>query len=130
MDRRTFLKCVGGLAVFATVPSVVALSSKFSSSQKIDDSSLGPIMRADLELRSVGSRYVGYLDESECFEVDKTGAQLVLRSDGTRSIQQLAGQVGLGDQCGEVAQFFVTLGQAGYLANRVEVELVQYKSKS
>ena len=56
--------------------------------------------------------------------MDATGAELVRLADGSRTIDELAsanGQLKPAD----VASFFVELGQAGYLANTVLVNLTE-----
>ena len=91
----------------------------------------GPAMEAGICLvKNAGEGGVsGFFEETHLFNVDETGAALIELADGTRTLEQIAADAGarLGASVNpaDVASFFVSLGQAGFLQNTVLVNLVE-----
>ena len=82
------------------------------------------MMAAGIELVADGDVVRGMYNGTHLFNVDATGAELMRLADGSRTIDELAG-AGTQLKPAEVASFFVELGQAGYLANTVLVNLTE-----
>lgn len=143
MERRTFIKGAfgfaallagSGAAALATQHAIAPSASKgtllFTTSDSIAQVLEGPLMCAGIDLvKSDSGTILGVIRETELFTVDETGAVLVQLADGTRSIDlitlEASSLVGSPLAAAEVASFFVTLGQAGYLQNTVLVNLVE-----
>ena len=131
MERRTFVKGAFGFVALATLgiagAAVGANAShpNFVTASILDlESARGPAMAAGIELVENGNVVHGMYGNTHLFNVDATGAELVRLADGSRTIDELAsanGQLKPAD----VASFFVELGQAGYLANTVLVNLTE-----
>ena len=56
--------------------------------------------------------------------VNAAGAELLRLADGRNRLDEIARKAGLEEQVEDVAQFYLTLGNAGYLENRFEVNLI------
>lgn len=143
MERRTFIKGAFGFAALLAGSGAAALAAQqgmapsapkgallFTTADGIAQTAEGPLMCAGIDLVKYDSgTIVGVIGETELFTVDETGAVLVQLADGTRSIDLIALEasslVGAPLAAAEVASFFVTLGQAGYLQNTVLVNLVE-----
>jgi len=127
MDRRTFLKSAGGLVIFGLAGALMSSDSArlFAGSPSSHKAPVGPLLRKGIDMRrtSTGSR--AYYDQVHLFDVDQAGAKFLKLADGTHTIDDIAARAGMKDAAAEVALFFVTLGQAGYLQNRVVVSIVE-----
>lgn len=134
MERRTFVQGAFGLVVLAVGGAVGA---RFAS-QSVDDGRFvtpeipspeaadGPVMAAGIELAPNDDGTMrGVAEGAHLFNVDQIGAQLIRLADGSRTIEDLAASVDEPVNVADVASFFVALGQAGYLANTVLVNLVE-----
>lgn len=135
MERRSFVQGAfglvvlvagGGLAACSAAPGV-ELSADFVTPEVAATSSAkGPVMVAGIKLVRTGENEVhGYYGDTHLFSVDAQGEELVRMADGTRTIDDLAASLSLPADPADVASFFVTLGQAGYLQNVVLVNLVE-----
>ena len=141
MDRRTFVKGAFGLVVLAagagfgsltgcsgmraaTVGSVVFTTPSIGE----PESAVGPLMMAGIDLLEVTGtdRFAAYYGNTELFDVDKAGAVLVQLADGERTIDAIAEKAaaeGIACEPADVALFFSSLCNAGYLRNRVLVSI-------
>ncbi len=145
MERRTFVKGAFGLAILAAGAGLGFAGSREQAAPTEQareglvyttpdgaaiDEAVGPLMQGDIDLVAVDDdAYSGFFGNTELFTVDGTGVQLMELADGTRSLDGIAdeAQVALGQELdvADVASFFVTLGQSGYLQNEVYVNLVE-----
>jgi hypothetical protein len=66
-----------------------------------------------------------FFDGTEVFSVNETGRLLLNMADGSITVIEMVKRLGLEKDASDVGMFFVTLGQAGYLMNRVEIELYE-----
>lgn len=133
MERRSFLRGAFGLAVLA-VGGLAALSTTQDKSDDgfvtpdvaLAESVEGPVMAAGIRLvpDSEGSVH-GYFGDTLLFNVDEQGAELMRLADGSMTIDELASALSIPAKPADVASFFVTLGQAGFLQNTVLVNLVE-----
>ncbi len=125
MDRRDFLKGAAGL--------VLACGAGFGVKKLLGVSekallSVGPLPAEGLTLAEVSGGAEVYQDGALAFRVNKTGAELLRRADGTKTLNELIRLAGCEGCSGAAASFFITLGKAGYLQNRVEVDMVERRT--
>lgn len=134
MERRTFVQGAFGLVVLgvgggigAHLATQPAEDGRFVTPEvPSPEAAEGPVMAAGIELAPAGDGSVhGVAEGVHLFTVDKIGAQLMRLADGSRTIDDLAALIDVTVSVADVASFFVTLGQAGYLANTVMVNLVE-----
>jgi hypothetical protein len=152
MERRDFVRGVGGLVVVAALggiagPRIVqSLTGSpdqgnqasqigqpvfITSSGIAPEAAVGPVMAADIELRATADGAQGHYDGVHLFNVDALGAQLVKLADGSRTIEQIVASTQASNPAfatlpaSSAAAFFVQLGQAGYLQNQVYVTLYE-----
>lgn len=132
MERRTFVKGAFGLVALATLGAVGAAAGVGTTSAGFvtpdvpnAESALGPVMAAGIELTEDGDVVRGTYGGTHLFNVDATGAELMRLADGSLTIDELADTTSVSLEPATVASFFVELGQAGYLANTVLVNLTE-----
>ena len=145
MERRTFVKGAFGLTLLAAGASLGVFGTRGAPAENEEtnealfttpegmapEAAVGPLMQGGIDLvASEDSDVVaGYFGTTQLFNVDEAGATLMTLADGTRSIDDLAAEAS--DALGETvdpadaAEFFVTLGQEGYLQNEVHVNLFE-----
>jgi len=86
-------------------------------------------MHDGVDIISRSTSYIGRYGDADLFSAAEIGATLVRLADGSRSIEGItrdaAAMLGTTLDSADVASFFVTLGQAGYLQNTVLVNLVE-----
>ena len=141
MDRRTFVKGAFGLVVLAALPVSTSLtgcgenlSSKaegalFTTSFTGEpETATGPLMMAgiDLHMAPGNGRVAAYYEGAEVFNMNASGAALVMLADGTRTFDDIADQARVQGYAAEpldVALFFSSLCEAGYLRNVVRVSI-------
>lgn len=145
MERRTFIKGAFGLTVLVAgaglgiagmrdsvhADDAVPAEGFTTPDNGIPADAVGPVMEGGIDLvaSSDPNVYEGYLSTTQLFRVDKSGAALMMLADGTRTIGEIAAQASqtLGEpvDAADAAEFFVTLGQEGYLQNEVLVNLLE-----
>lgn len=143
MERRSFVKGAFGLAVLAVgvgvfgsqgglrIPSKGGEGVLFTTSGAVSlKDAVGPAMQPGIELsQRADTVFTGSYDGLDLFDVDATGAELIALADGSRTIDELAvaasEKLGATVSAADAAAFFVDLGEAGYLANTVLVNLVE-----
>jgi len=134
MERRTFVQGTFGLMVLvvgggigARLAAQATLDERFVTPKVTSpEAADGPAMVAGIKLAPNDDGTVrGEAQGVHLFDVDQMGAQLMRLADGSRSIDELAASLDEPVSPADVASFFVTLGQAGYLANTVLVNLVE-----
>lgn len=134
MERRTFIQGAFGLAVLAAGASVGAFiagagvkdnASFVTPAVEAPEAAAGPVMQPGIELNETADDVVASYNGQELFVVDKTGAELVRLADGSLSLDEIAACVSTPVATADVAEFFVSLGKAGYLQNEVYVNLVE-----
>ncbi len=135
MERRTFVQGAFGLVALVLAGGVTALKRGDVSSVPVTfvtpsvvdlECAVGPVMEAGICLRLQGDGVIGgFYGDTELFSVDERGAELIRLADGSLALDELAAALGGSVRVADVASFFVTLGQAGYLANTVLVNFVE-----
>ena len=139
MDRRSFVKGAFGLVVVAAAAGAgtlaagngrQALAEPFYTTPATGEpeTATGPLMMAGIDLVEIDSQgsTAAFYEDVELFDVDASGAALVMLADGIRSIEQIAEEAGAKPL--DVALFFSSLCQAGYLRNRIVVSVLDQNS--
>ena len=138
MERRTFIRGAFGLVALAAAGGLANLPNP-SGDERRDgfvtpevaspETAEGPVMEAGIELvEGDAGTWGGWFGDTHLFDVDGQGARLMLSADGSRTIDDLAASLEAAVNPADVASFFVTLGQAGYLQNTVMVNLMEIPS--
>lgn len=118
MNRRDFLKGTAGLVIACGLGF-----GKSALSDALEDfCCVGPRLSGSLSVTGTLSGADVYCAGQLAFQVNTPGAKLLAMADGTHTLDEMAAAVG-SDY--DTAMFFVTLGQAGYLRNRVEVSVYE-----
>ena len=143
MDRRTFLTGafglvvltagagLGGLAGCGNSGASKAVGALFTTPFSGEpETATGPLMMAGISLCEVpgSDRIAAYYDDIEVFNMDAAGAALVMLADGVRSIDQISAEArakGFAAEPVDVALFFSSLCEAGYLRNVVRVSVME-----
>ena len=89
-------------------------------------SPVGPLLRTGINVRKTSEGAQAYYQRLHIFDVDADGAKFLALADGAHTIDDIAARTGKRKEAADVALFFVALGQANYLQNRVEVSIVQH----
>lgn len=142
MDRRTFVRGALGLVVLTACPTLAGLvGCGKGSSAKAEgalfttplagepETACGPLMMAGIDLHEVSGvgRIAAYCDDIEVFNMDASGAALVMLADGSRTIGDIAREAaaqGFPVEPVDAALFFSSLCAAGYLRNIVRVSVI------
>jgi hypothetical protein len=133
MERRTFMKGAFGLALLAA-GGLGGMSYNRTPQDQLEETpdqsdACGPLMRRDIVLEPDDTGlFRGIGRGVHLFNVDATGAELMRLADGSRTIEELADGLETPANPADVASFFVTLGQAGFLQNTVVVNLLEIPS--
>ncbi|MBR6185867.1 MAG: twin-arginine translocation signal domain-containing protein [Clostridia bacterium] len=122
ISRRDFLKGTAGFVLlcgvgFGARGLIGALSS--------EKDPIGPQLVDELSIireASGGARVTAA--GLTCFTVNETGERLLQLADGRHTLEDIIAKSGLSSQAESVADFFLTLGRAGYLTARLEVNKV------
>lgn len=134
MERRTFVQGAFGLVALTLAGGLASqllpkpgdgagdfVTPEVESPELAD----GPVMVSGIRLVESDGAAQGYYGDMHLFTVDEQGAQLVRLADGSLTLDELAGSLDAPVNPADVASFFVTLGQAGYLRNTVLVNLME-----
>lgn len=127
MTRREFIK---GTAAFLLLCAAgwKSLPQLETALRPTAETAVGPLLVEGLELLPVAEGADVLKEGLLLFQVNSTGLQLLQLADGTSSLGQIIERVGASAFATDAAMFFVTLGEAGYLQNRVEVSICEYKA--
>lgn len=119
MTRREFLKGTAGfLVVCGAGFGVNRLKKALAPSV---ENAVGPKLDSDLDILQLGGETEAYLDGQLVFRANAVGGKLLRLADGSRTLEQIIEAAGCQQTAGDCANFFITLGKAGYLENRIEV---------
>ena len=118
MNRRDFLKGTAGLVIACGL----GFGQNALSDALEDFCCVGPKLDAGLTLSATSGGADVYRAGALAFQVNQPGARLLRMADGTHTLAEMA--AALGNEY-DTAMFFVTLGKAGYLRNRVEVSVYE-----
>lgn len=134
MERRAFVKGAFGFVALAAIGAVAAVPASNASGGVVTaeaahpEAARGPAMVGGIELVQAGEVVEGRYGVTHLFDVDPLGGELIGLADGSLSIDELASAASVQLNPADVASFFVTLGQAGFLANTVLVNLTETRA--
>lgn len=124
MTRREFLKGAAGFAVVLG-GGWKALSALGDHLTPTPATAVGPLPIEGLAIVDTLAGADVTLNGELVFTVNESGRKLLALADGARTLDQVIVEAGCADVADSAAMFFVTLGQAGYMQNRVEVLLYE-----
>ena len=134
MERRSFIRGAFGFVALTALAGVGGATASGASHPFVTplipnpEFCVGPVMQAGLALVGKDNTVKGMRGGTHLFNVDATGAELIRLADGTMTLDEMASAVSTPVNPADVACFFVALGQAGYLANTVLVNLSENKA--
>ena len=128
MDRRTFIKGAGGFVLLAAASAVLGTEVLTTALTPYPKETLlkGPLLRDELTFAKTAQGASAFVGDTEVFNVNATGAQLLTLADGTHTLDEIGAKLKGAIDPVEAALFYVEVGKAGYLQNRVEVALVEH----
>ena len=119
LTRRQFLKAAGGSALALTVFQCFRLSGGSGNNPEITWT--GPKVRDGLSYQEDGEYIQAFYKGEPVLITDPSGMELMKMADGSRSLDELMRVDMTGAEKEAIADFFLTLGQSGWLDNRLEV---------
>lgn len=122
MERRTFVQVVVGAAALCSAGTLAAVQSWSLLTSK--ENTRGPELVPGLALRDTAEGAALYQNGEIVFNVNKAGVPLLGLADGETPFEAILERSDLGN-AEDIALFFVTLGEAGYLKQHVQVDLVE-----
>jgi hypothetical protein len=127
IDRRTFVKQAGGLVLFVTASAFGGANlTKTLTSFVPDKTPRGPLLVEDLTFKQSFEGVDAFVGTTRVFSANQTGTILLAAADGMHTLDEIVSESGGQIDPVEAALFYVELGKAGYLQNRVEVALVEH----
>lgn len=126
MKRRDFLKGAAGI--------VIGCGLGFSLNRLIrilsvsPENAVGPMLAPGLTVERVSHGANVYTRGLLAFQVNQSGARLLKYADGSRKLNRIISLARCEEESAAAVAFFITLGQAGYLQNRVEVNVVEARA--
>ncbi|MBR4500680.1 MAG: hypothetical protein IKP22_02135 [Clostridia bacterium] len=119
ITRRAFLKGTAGFVLLCG--SGFGLYGLNEAAKASEEENVGPRLRDGFKIiRTENGAEIAYGGET-CFTVNEKGLELLSLADGGHTLEEVIRAAGLEENAGPAADFFLTLGQAGYLQNRLEV---------
>lgn len=119
ITRRAFLKGTAGFVLLCG--SGFGLHALADAAAAPEGKNVGPRLKDGFKIvRTESAAEITYGGET-CFIVNEKGLELLSLADGRHSLEEVIRAAGLDENAGPAADFFLTLGQAGYLQNRLEV---------
>lgn len=122
MTRREFLKGAAGFALICGAGFGVSGLSRLL--RPAPENAVGPLLVDGLDLLPLSDGAEVSFQGMTCFTVNAEGARLLRLANGRNTLEYITARAGLESQPEAVADFFITLGKAGYLCNRVEVNKI------
>ena len=95
--------------------------SLYAGNEPAPENAVGPLLADGLELLPLSDGAEVSCQGLSCFTVNAAGARLLRLANGSNTLEAIIARTGMEAQAEAVADFFITLGKAGYLQNRVEV---------
>jgi hypothetical protein len=126
MKRRDFLKGAGGLVVACSLGFSLDKLTRIIAPNAA--ASVGPMLVDGLKIETVSHGANVYSRGLLAFQVNSTGARLLRYADGSKKLERIVDLADCQNEAGAAANFFITLGKAGYLQNKVEVNMVEARA--
>ena len=124
ISRRAFLKGTAGFVLLCG--SGFGLQALADAADVFDDKeeAFGPQVRGEMKIVKTAEGADVTFGGETCFTVNGDGLTLLEMADGSRSLEEIIRLSGMAGSPEPVVDFFLTLGQAGYLTHRLEVNKV------
>ena len=90
----------------------------------------GPCLEDGFEIKPSLFGADVYYNGAKMFTVNRKGKTLMEAADGSANLDAVIKNAGLEETASDAAMFFVCLGMAGYLKNRVEIEIYENKDEA
>ena len=119
LTRREFLKAAGGAMFYLAVVGSAGLLSGLSDPKA--DNWVGPKVRDGLVFREEGEDIRAYYKGEPVLVTNRPGMELIQKADGTRTLEELLRQGEAAQNQEMIVDFYLALGQSGWLENRLEV---------
>ena len=125
ISRRTFLKGTAGFVLLCGSGfGLLRALAETADVPEEKNEALGPLIRQELEIvKTADGAEVLYGGET-CFKVNGDGLKLLEMADGKKTLGEIIRLSGMAEDPEPVVDFFLTLGEAGYLTHRLEVNKV------
>lgn len=135
MNRREFLKGAGAFVVLcATGWRTLSARPGKAEAMPVEaapapghtvETAVGPLLVTGLTAERTATGATILYQGETMFTVNDMGMRLLEQADGTHTLDAIIDAADAAPVSADAARFFVTLGQAGYLQNRVEVMLYE-----
>ena len=123
MTRREFLKGTAGFVLLCGLGfGATSLPSVLKSADV--ENAVGPLLANEINYIQTMDGGKAYIDGQMVFKVNSLGYKLLKYADGRHTIEDVIKKIDRPEIAGDIADFYITLGKAGYLQNRVEVKKV------
>ncbi len=121
ITRRDFLKGTAGFVLLCGAGFSLRGLAETSPSA---EAAVGPRLRDGLRIVQTENGAEVTYGGGTCFAVNEKGLELLKMADGRQTLQDMIRDAGLEKDPEPAVDFFLTLGRAGYLADRLEVSKV------
>lgn len=126
MKRRDFLKGAAGLVIACGLGFGLDKLLRILDPAAAD--AVGPKLVEGLTIETVSHGANVYSHGLLAFQVNHTGARLLNDADGSKRLERIITLAQCENEAAAAAALFITLGKAGYLQNKVEVNLVEARA--
>lgn len=123
MTRRDFLKGTAGFVLLCGLGFGATSLPSVLTSVDVEDS-VGPLLAKEINYVQTLDGGTAYVNGEVVFKVNGLGYRLLKYADGKHTIDDVISKIGRPEIGEDIADFYITLGKAGYLQNRVEVKKV------
>ena len=121
ITRREFLKGTAGFVLLCGSGFALKGLAEIAEPERIP---VGPEIREELEIIGTSDGASVNVGDELCFTVNEPGLKLLKMADGTRTLNEIIEESGMAENAEPVADFFIALGEAGFLTARLEVKKI------
>ena len=129
MTRREFLKGTAGFVLLCGLGFGATSLPSVLTSADVEDS-VGPLLVKEITYIQTLDGGDAYVDGELAFKVNGLGYRLLKYADGRHTIEAVIKKLDRPDIAEDIVDFYITLGKAGFLQNRVEVSKISDEYKS
>ena len=126
VTRRDFLKGTAGFVLLCGLGfGATSLPSVLKSADA--ENAVGPLLANEVDYIQTLDGGKAYVNGQLVFKVNGMGYRLLKLADGRHTLKQITEKIDRPEIDEDIADFYITLGKAGYLQNRVEVKKVSHE---
>jgi len=126
MTRREFLKGTAGFVLLCGLGFSATSLPKILKSADAENA-VGPLLADEISYIQTLDGGKAYIDGKMVFKVNGLGYRLLKFADGRHTIEDVIKKIDRPEIAGDIADFYITLGKAGFLQNRIEVKKVTHE---